>query len=275
MQQNFKDNRLRFFYGDITKIDRLELAFRGVDIIIHTAALKHVDLCERNPYQAVETNILGSWNVCATALCMYVKKVLAISSDKAVHPVNIYGKTKGAMESLFADAGVYGDTKFAVVRFGNFEGSSGSFLEFLYNHKSGEKIQITDKDMVRWWITLDEAAAFTIQCLKMMKGGEIFVPKMKSAYLIDVAYWTVPKAVREFTGIRQGEKLHECLITVEESKLMKEYPEMWVIHIPEKGVYKADLVWAYYSNSNSEWWREPDMEGYIQKYKKETGYEEK
>jgi len=214
MQEDNKDPRLRFFIGDVRDRGRLRRAMNGVDIVVHAAALKHVPLCEYNPIEAVRTNIEGSINVIDTAIDTGVDKVLAISSDKAVHPINIYGATKLVMEKLIIQANVYGvgETKLSCVRFGNFYGSRGSFIPLLYDKlDKGEEITITDKEMARYWITLDIAVDFVVKCIEMMQGGEIFIPKMPQKTLKELINDLAPDVKLKVIGKRAGEKLTELL----------------------------------------------------------------
>lgn len=204
--QKIKDERLRLLIGDIRDKDRISMAMRGVDYVIHCAALKHVPLCEYNPIEAVKTNVLGSINIVECAVDCMVKKTIAISTDKAVHPINIYGATKLAMEKLFINANCYGG-KFACVRFGNFTKSRGSFLTKL----NDIPIPVTHEDMERYWIDIDEAANFTIYCLTEMKGGEVFVPRMDKLNIMDIIKDSISDAEIKITGRRAGEKLTEIL----------------------------------------------------------------
>lgn len=219
MEKEFQDGRLRFFIGDVRDLPRLERAFKGVDIVVHAAALKQVPILEYNPFEAVKTNILGSQNVIEAAIDQGVKKVLLISTDKAVQPINLYGSTKLCAEKLFISGNSYSpdQSKFSVVRYGNVIGSRGSIIETLINNKSG-KAQITDLAMTRFWITLDQSFALVIYALANMLGGEIFVPKIPSMKLVDLFDALAPNAEKEVIGIRPGEKLHEALMSKEESR---------------------------------------------------------
>lgn len=220
MQQELGDNRLRFFLGDVRDSQRLERAFHGVDIIVHAAALKQVPTLEYNPFEAVKTNILGSQNVIDAAINQKVDKVLLISTDKAAQPVNLYGATKLCAEKLFVSGNSYagGKTKFSCVRYGNVLGSRGSIVETLLNNRGINKVQITDLEMTRFWISLDQTFNLVLFALNNMEGGEIFVPKIPSMKLTDLFDALVPGAKREIIGIRPGEKLHEVLLTEQESR---------------------------------------------------------
>ena len=218
MQRRCTDPRLRFLLGDVRDKDRLHRAMNDVDMVIHTAALKHVHLCEYNPIEAVKTNILGAINVIDEAIDNKVEKVIAISSDKAVHPINLYGATKLVAEKLFIQANVYGETLFSCVRPGNFEGSRGSLVQIIQQQlENGETLTLTDKEMTRFWITLDEIAYFVSGCIGRMSGGEIFIPKMKETFVADVLKSLAPEAEYEIIGRGVGEKLHEMLWSEDEN----------------------------------------------------------
>jgi len=233
MEKEFKDERLRFFIGDVRDLPRLERAFNGVDIVVHAAALKQVPLLEYNPFEAVKTNILGSQNVIEAAIDQKVEKVLLISTDKAVQPINLYGSTKLCAEKLFISGNSYSpdQSRFSAVRYGNVIGSRGSIIETLINNKSS-KVQITDLDMTRFWITLSQSFALVIYALENMLGGEIFVPKIPSMKLVDLFDALAPSAEKEIIGIRPGEKLHEILLTKEEAKHAVELEKYFVV-IPD------------------------------------------
>ena len=233
MEKEFNDERLRFFIGDVRDLPRLERAFNGVDVVVHAAALKQVPILEYNPFEAVKTNILGSQNVIEAAIDQRVEKVLLISTDKAVQPINLYGSTKLCAEKLFISGNSYSPerSKFSVVRYGNVVGSRGSIIETLINNKS-DKAKITDLDMTRFWITLDQSFALAIYALENMLGGEIFVPKIPSMKLVDLFNALAPAAKKEIIGIRPGEKLHEILLTKEEAKHAVELENYFVV-IPD------------------------------------------
>jgi UDP-N-acetylglucosamine 4,6-dehydratase/5-epimerase len=219
MQQKIADPRkkLRFFIGDVRDRERLERAFSGVDIVVHAAALKQVPATEYNPTEAIKTNINGSQNVIDAALDVGVSRVLLISSDKAVQPINLYGATKLAAEKLFVAANVYrGDvrpTALSVIRYGNVVGSRGSFVELLRTQRETGTITLTHDKMTRFWITIEKVMDVVLESLTLMKGGEIFVPKMGNMPVVDVVKMLTPECKIKITGIRPGEKLHEILIT--------------------------------------------------------------
>jgi len=220
MERDFaNDARLRFFIGDVRDRGRLRRAMHKVDAVIHAAALKHVPICEYNPIEAIKTNIDGSINVIDTAIDTHIPKVLAISSDKAVHPINIYGASKLVMEKLFTQANVYGDTKLSCIRFPNFWGSRGSIVPLIEEQAKQGKVTITHKEMTRFWITLEKAAEFTLKCLELMKGGEIFIPKASEELIADIISKLAPEAKLKVVGKRRGEKLHERLFAESEHPL--------------------------------------------------------
>jgi UDP-N-acetylglucosamine 4,6-dehydratase len=219
MQQKISDphKKLRFFLGDIRDRERLERAFNGVDIVVHAAALKQVPATEYNPTEAVKTNIDGSQNVIDAALNTRVEKVLLVSSDKAVQPINLYGATKLAAEKLFVAANVYSSDEhpvaFSIVRYGNVVGSRGSFIELLRSQRETGTITLTHEKMTRFWITIENVMDVVLENLSLMKGGEIFIPKMGNMPVYDVVKMLTPECNIKVTGIRPGEKLHEVLIT--------------------------------------------------------------
>lgn len=216
------EKRLRFFIGDIRDKDRLEMAFRGVDIVLHCAALKHVDVCEYNPFEALLTNAIGTQNIIAIAIKQNVDRVLSISSDKAVNPINLYGATKLCADKLIENADSYAGkdgTKFATIRFGNFWGSSGSVVPLFQEKKEKDKkyLPITDYRMTRFFIHPDEAVTRIFEALEIMRGGEIFCPKMKAAKIKDVATRIAPNMKTKEVGMRRGERLHEEMLTSAET----------------------------------------------------------
>lgn len=236
MENEIKDksDRLRFFLGDIRDKDRLQRAFRGVDIVIHAAALKQVPTLEYNPFEAVKTNIIGTQNVIEAVIDQGVEKCIFISTDKAAQPANLYGSTKHCAEKLFVNAGSYsgGRTVFASVRYGNVIGSRGSIVEVLLKNRNLERVQVTHEDMTRFWITLEQSFDLVLFALEHMRGGEIIVPKLPSMKMIDLFDALAPQAEKEIIGIRPGEKMHEALITCEEARHTIELEKYFVI-IPE------------------------------------------
>ena len=223
MKKEFKNNpKLSFFIGDIRDRDRLYRAFNEINYVIHTAAQKHVPSCEYNPFEAVKTNVIGSANIINAAIDNNVEKVLAISTDKAVNPINIYGCTKACMEKMFIDGNNYsGDNKtiFSIVRYGNVIGSRGSVIPlFKKIAKEGGKFPLTDKEMTRFWITIENAAKFVLDSLEIMKGQEIFIPRLPTLKIIDLIKAIKEDSEIEIIGLRKGEKIHETLISNEEFK---------------------------------------------------------
>lgn len=235
MQQQFKDSRLRYFIGDVRDRDRLFRAFDGVDIVIHAAAMKQVPAAEYNPMEAVKTNIHGAANVIDAALDAGVERVIALSTDKAAAPVNLYGATKLVSDKLFVAANSYAGrrkTRFSVVRYGNVVGSRGSVVPLFLDRKATGRLPITDPRMTRFWITLEQGARFVLESLERTYGGEIFVPKIPTARVIDLAKAIAPEAEIEYVGIRPGEKIHEVLITEDDARHTLEYDDHFVI-VPE------------------------------------------
>lgn len=235
MEAELPDGRLRFFIGDVRDLPRLQRAFSGVDIVVHAAALKQVPALEYNPFEAVKTNILGSQNVIEAALDQGVEKVVLISTDKAAMPVNLYGSTKLCAEKLFIAGNAYGTgkTRFSAVRYGNVVGSRGSIIEkLILLGKDAHTIHITDERMTRFWIDLEQAFAIVLFAIGHMEGGEIFVPKARAMKLADLFDILAPKAKRHVIGIRPGEKVHEVLLTKEESRHAIELRDYYVV-LPE------------------------------------------
>jgi UDP-N-acetylglucosamine 4,6-dehydratase (inverting) len=265
MRQKFNDDpRLRFFIGDVRDRERVYRAMDGVDIVVHAAALKQVPTCEYNPIEAVKTNIDGAANVIDAAIDDGVEKVMAISTDKAVHPVNLYGATKLAAEKLFIQSNAYTGwrkTRFSCVRYGNVVGSRGSVVPLFLEQRERGTITITDERMTRFWITIEQGVRFVIDCISRMRGGEVFIPKSPSMKITDLADAIAPEAKREIIGIRPGEKLHEILLTGEEALHAKEFDTYFVIE-PEFPFWSKDYLeggkplpegFTYASNNNS-WW---------------------
>jgi UDP-N-acetylglucosamine 4,6-dehydratase (inverting) len=261
-------NLLRFFLGDVRDRQRLYRALEGVDILIHAAALKQVPALEYNPIEAVRTNIHGAENVIDAAIDRGVKKVVALSTDKAVYPVNLYGSTKMVSDRLFLAANAYVGTKntsFSVVRYGNVVGSRGSVVPFFLSQVNlgAEKLPITDFRMTRFWITLTQSVEMVIKAVRVGRGAEIFVPRIPSVKIVDVAKALEKKIELEEVGIREGEKLHEFLITEEEARTTYDYGDHFVIYPHFKwwnlethfiqGGTKVDDGFVYASHTNSEW----------------------
>ena len=261
----FDHPSLRYFIGDVRDVDRLRRAMHGVNIVVHAAALKQVPACEYNPMEAVKTNILGSSNVIEAALDAGVEKVLALSTDKAVNPVNLYGATKLAAEKLFVQSNAYAGgmaTRFSCVRYGNVVGSRGSVVPIFLQQRSNGHLTVTDPRMTRFWLTLEQGVRFVIRRIEQMRGGEVFVPKIPSMNLADLAKAIAPEAQLEFVGIRPGEKLHEVLISEDEARGTVELEDMFVVQPSgalwfghswqEQGRSLPD-GFVYASNNNPQW----------------------
>jgi UDP-N-acetylglucosamine 4,6-dehydratase len=256
---------LRYFIGDVRDLPRLKRAFNGVDIVVHAAALKQVPACEYNPMEAIKTNILGSSNVVDAALDAGVKKVLALSTDKAVNPVNLYGATKLAAEKLMVQSNAYAggmQTRFSCVRYGNVVGSRGSVVPLFIKQRENGQITLTDERMTRFWISLDQGVEFVIRCIEEMEGGEVFVPKIPSMKMVDLAHAIAPKAEIKIIGIRPGEKLHEVLISEDEARSTVELDDMFVVqpaaalwfgHSWEDAGAALPDGYHYASDNNQEW----------------------
>jgi UDP-N-acetylglucosamine 4,6-dehydratase/5-epimerase len=228
----FVDPRLRYFIGDVRDRERLYRAMSGIDVVVHAAALKQVPTLEYNPMEAVKTNIDGAENVINAAIDCGVKKVMALSTDKAVNPINLYGATKLVAEKLFTQGNIYADprgTKFACTRYGNVIGSRGSVIPLFLQQRSTGKITITDERMTRFWITLDQGVRFVLKNIEQMAGGEVFVPKLPSMRLKDLAEIIAPGCAIQGIGIRAGEKLHETLVSRNESLYAYEYDDLFVL----------------------------------------------
>ena len=264
MALKLRDPRVRFFIGDVRDGERLLRAFNGVDYVVHAAALKQVPACEYNPLEAVKTNIMGAANIINAAIDRGVKHVLALSTDKAVNPVNLYGATKLCAEKLFVQANSYSGftgARFSCVRYGNVVGSRGSVIPVFLEQREKGTITITDKRMTRFWITLDQGVQFVLNCLGKMHGGEVFVPKIPSMNIVDLADAIAPGCQVDVTGIRAGEKLHEVLVSTDEARHSLELPDMFVIQPAHawwkienwKGGKPLPDGFTYTSSTNPEW----------------------
>ncbi len=269
MQNEFKEyaDKLRFFIGDVRDKERLERAFDGVDYVIHAAALKQVPACEYNPAEAIKTNINGAQNIIDAALNTGVKKVVALSTDKAVNPVNLYGGTKLVSDKLFIAANAYAgdkDINFSIVRYGNVAGSRGSIIPLFHNiiKNGGTELPITDYRMTRFWISLRQGVELVIKALEEAKGGETFISKIPSFKITDLAEAMLSGCSMPEIGIREGEKLHEIMVTVEDSMNTYEYDKHFIVY--------PQMVWSehrkvtptgkpvaegfsYSSGNNTEW----------------------
>jgi UDP-N-acetylglucosamine 4,6-dehydratase len=271
MSRQIDDPRVSYFLGDVRDRDRLYRAFKaGVDVVVHAAALKQVPACEYNPFEAVRTNLLGAQNVVDAAIDVGVPKVLALSTDKAVNPVNLYGATKLCAEKLFVQGNSYAGsrpTRFACVRYGNVVGSRGSVIPLFEKQRESGEITVTDRRMTRFWLTLEQGVAFVLRCIERMKGGEVFVPRIPSMGILDLAKAVAPECKVKFTGIRAGEKLHETLISSDEARHTVLVDDMFVIK-PEfpwwgDGNWKEGETlpegFAFTSDSNPLWLKVEDL----------------
>jgi UDP-N-acetylglucosamine 4,6-dehydratase len=228
----FDHHSLRYFIGDVRDRERLHRAFSGVDIVVHAAALKQVPACEYNPFEAVKTNVMGAQNIIDAAIDNGVRKVMALSTDKAVNPINLYGATKLVAEKLFVQGNSYsgeGGTCFSCARYGNVVGSRGSVIPVFKKQRESGKIAVTDERMTRFWLTLEQGVRFVFRCTEQMQGGEVFVPRIPSMRIVDLAEAVAPGCEIEFVGIRPGEKLHEVLVARDESRYALELEDMFVI----------------------------------------------
>ena len=253
MQQDYPDSSgspMRYFIGDVRDYHRLKMAMSGVDVVIHTAALKQVPAAEYNPFEAVKTNVIGGQNVIDAAIAKGVKKVIALSTDKAAAPINLYGATKLASDKLFIAANNYSgkhEIKLSVVRYGNVMGSRGSVIPFFLKQKKKGALPITDERMTRFNITLKEGVDFVLHCLEKMWGGELFVPKIPSYRILDLAEAIAPDAKRKIIGIRPGEKLHEEMITKTDAINTLEFDNYYVI-LPSTSMWDIE---KFRNESNS------------------------
>jgi len=232
MQQDIRDPRIRFFIGDVRDGSRLKLACHGVDVIVHAAALKQVPAAEYNPFEAIKTNVLGGQNVIEAALDRGVSKVIALSTDKAANPINLYGATKLCSDKLFIASNAYAGgqgPRMAVVRYGNVVGSRGSVVPAFLRMRASGTLTITDPRMTRFWITLEQGVRFVIDSLDRMHGGELFVPKIPSTDIMTLAEAIAPECRREVTGIRPGEKLHELMIGPDDARRARDMGDYYVV----------------------------------------------
>jgi len=258
-----EDSRVSFLIGDVRSRDRLEMAMRGVDVVIHAAALKQVPVCEYNPFEAVQTNVHGAENVVAAAIAHDVPRTLALSTDKAVNPVNLYGATKLCAEKIITQGNAYagpGPSRFASVRYGNVVGSRGSVVPLFKKQAEQGELTITDESMTRFWITLEQAVEFVLSSLTLMRGGEVFVPRIPSMRISDLADALAPDAERRIVGVRPGEKVHEVLITENESRHARVLPDRFVIYPSFDFWGSAERLgdelppgFRYSSDANEEW----------------------
>jgi UDP-N-acetylglucosamine 4,6-dehydratase len=260
----FDDPCLRYFIGDVRDVDRLRRAMVGVDVVIHAAALKQVPACEYNPIEAIQTNVNGGKNVIEAALDSHVQRVLALSTDKAVNPINLYGATKLVSEKLFVQANAYrgGDPiRFSCVRYGNVVGSRGSVVPLFRDQRKTGRITVTDPRMTRFWMTLEQGARFVLASIEIMAGGEVFIPKIPSMRIVDLARAIAPDCEIHEIGIRVGEKMHEVLLSEDEARHSVEIEDRYVI-TPMHPWWKDQPIplgsplpegFRYTSDTNTEW----------------------
>ena len=276
----FDHPSLRYFIGDVRDRERLLRAMQGVDVVVHAAALKQVPACEYNPMEAVKTNIMGTSNVVEAALDADVKKVMALSTDKAVNPVNLYGATKLAAEKLTVQSNAYAAgsaTRYSCVRYGNVVGSRGSVVPAFLKQRESGKVTITDERMTRFWLSLEQGVRFVISCIEQMEGGEVFVPKIPSMKVIDLAKAIAPSADVNVIGIRPGEKLHEVLISEDEARNTVELKTMFVVQPAEAfwfgyswqkhGKLLSD-GYRYSSDNNKEWLDVNGIQKFVEPFEK-------
>ncbi len=268
MAQRFDDGKhpcMRYFIGDVRDVDRLEMAMRGVDVVIHAAALKHVPAAEYNPFECIHTNVMGAENVVNASIRCGVEKVVALSTDKAASPINLYGASKLASDKIFVAANHLsaGRPKFSVVRYGNVIGSRGSVVPLFRKlvAEGADSLPLTDERMTRFWITLPQGVNFVLSSLAMMRGGEIFVPKIPSMRMSDLARVMAPDLPVRIIGIRPGEKLHETMITEDDARMTQALADRFIIE-PALSFWPADQYtdgeplpdgFSYASNTNAEW----------------------
>lgn len=274
----FTDESLRYFIGDVRDVRRLRRAFQDVDVVVHAAALKQVPACEYNPNEAIMTNIMGAQNVIEAALDMDVGQVMAISTDKAVNPVNLYGATKLAAEKLFVRSNAYAGgkgTRFSCVRYGNVVGSRGSVIPLFLKQRSSGVVTITDERMSRFWLSLEQGVRFTIGVLEQMRSkdsGEVFVPKIPSMKVVDVAKAIAPECTYEVIGIRPGEKLHEVLVSEDDARQAFELDEMFVIEPSDASWERTSWSdrgtplkdgFSYTSDTNEQWLNQDEISALV------------
>ena len=279
MREDFSEEQyreIRYFIGDVRDKDRLYRAFNGVDVVVHAAALKQVPAAEYNPMEAIRTNIMGAANVIDAAIDCNVEKVIALSTDKAANPINLYGATKLCSDKLFISANSYSGshrTRFAVVRYGNVVGSRGSVVPFFLKMRNSGKIPITDQRMTRFWITLQQGVKFVLDSLEMMYGGEIFVPKIPSMNIMDLAKALAPECEIEIVGIRPGEKLHEIMVPEDDARKTLEFDDHFIIQ-PDFKFWSVEKTnhqkgnpcpegFSYSSDTNDQWLSIDQLKGMI------------
>jgi UDP-N-acetylglucosamine 4,6-dehydratase len=271
----FDHPSLRYFIGDVRDPDRLRRAFAGVNVVVHAAALKQVPACEYNPFEAIQTNIMGGRNVIDAAIDQGVQRILALSTDKAVNPINLYGATKLCAEKMFVQANAYAgaqETRFSCARYGNVVGSRGSVIPVFMEQRKRGRLTLTDPRMTRFWLTLEHGVRFVIGAIEQTHGGEIFVPKIPSMRLVDLAEAVAPGCRVECIGIRPGEKLHEVLLSEDEARNAVEVEEMYIIQPSHPWWKNGNWVhgrelpegFRYTSDNNEQWLTNEQLQELIQ-----------
>ena len=279
MRQRFPDNTtvkkspMRYLIGDVREESRLLHALNGVDIVVHAAALKQVPSCEYNPMEAVKTNVIGAMNVVTAAINAGVKKVIALSTDKAASPINLYGATKLCSDKIFTAAGSYAGAReidFSVVRYGNVFGSRGSVIPFFLKESKKGVLPITDKRMTRFWITLQQGVDFVLDSIGRMKGGEVFVPKIPTMKITDLARAIAPECKFSFIGIRPGEKIHEVMVGSDDARTTFEFDEYFVIgwnaYSSHSKGRPCPLDFQYRSDNNDQWLTVDQLREYVKEF---------
>jgi UDP-N-acetylglucosamine 4,6-dehydratase len=274
MQRAFTSPLIRYFIGDVRDVERLHRAMRGVDVVVHAAAMKQVPACEYNPFEAVKTNVIGGANVIEAAIDAGVGRVLAISTDKAANPVNLYGATKLCAEKLFVQGNAYAGgsgTRFSCARYGNVVGSRGSVVPLFVEQRESGRVTVTDRRMTRFWMTLQQGVDFVLHCLERMHGGEVFVPKIPSMRILDLVTAIAPGCEVRYTGIRPGEKMHEVLVSEDEAHHTVDCGGLFVIK-PLHPWWRADNWiegqplpdgFRYTSDTNDRWLSVDELRGLI------------
>lgn len=282
MQQVYDAPTMRYFLGDVRDPARLHRAFEGIDVVVHAAALKQVPAAEFNPFEAIKTNVIGAENIVNAAIDHGVQRVLALSTDKAANPINVYGATKLCSDKLFVAGNVYSgvrDTRFSVVRYGNVVGSRGSVIPFFLSRRKTGTLPITDPRMTRFWITLQQGVDFVIDCIEHMAGGELFVPKIPSMNIMDLAAAVAPECKHEIVGIRPGEKLHEVMVPEDDARNTVELEDRYVI-LPHfdwawldryKQFKRCPEGFRYSSETNDRWLKKEQLTELLDRVAVETG----
>lgn len=280
-----KTAKIRYFIGDVRDLDRLSLATRDVDILVHAAAMKHVPTAEYNPFECVKTNINGAQNIVQASLASGVQKVIALSTDKAVNPINLYGATKLASDKIFVAANHMSGslpTKFSNVRYGNVIGSRGSVIPYFNKliQEGATELPITSSEMTRFWITIHQGISFVLSCMSIMEGGETFIPKIPSMKITDVARVMAPQLPQKIIGLRPGEKLHEVMVTSDDARHTYDFQDRFVI-LPNIKFYNCEYSYlktaitvedyfTYASNTNGEWLSDEKFKNMVENFSPES-----